>query len=142
MILILLIKTVLTCRVAYFVVEKGIAPKQIIVVTFTNKAANEMRNRLKDLIGEEDSNSLMLGTFHAICCRILHIHAKHVNLDPNFTVADTEASKEIIEKLRSDPQLKISKFTRETMAVGMSYLTFKGKVGNILTPCFIRCNMG
>lgn len=111
-------RLVLTCRVAYFVVERGISPKEIIVVTFTNKAANEMKNRLKGLIGEEETNSLMIGTFHAICCRLLHIHGKDVDLDPEFAVADTEASKGIIATLRKDKQLKISKFTRNNMKVG------------------------
>lgn len=110
--------TVLTCRVAYFVIERGISPKHIIVVTFTNKAANEMKMRLRDLIGEEETKSLVIGTFHSICCRILHSHASVVDLDPNFTVADVEISKEIIGKIQSDEQLKISKFTRE-MNVGM-----------------------
>lgn len=111
-------KTVLTCRVAYFIVEKGLSPNTIIVVTFTNKAASEMKKRLKYIIGEESTNSLLLGTFHAICCRLLHIHAKHVNLESNFVVADTATSKEIISKLRSDTQTKISEFTREKMQVG------------------------
>lgn len=117
--LLLSIKRVLTCRVAYFVIERVISPKHIIVVTFTNKAAAEMKHRLKGLIGEEETKSLLLGTFHAICCRMLRLHARHVDLDPSFTVADTEASKEIIAKLRKDPGLKISAFTRSKMTVGM-----------------------
>lgn len=79
-----------------------------------------MKTRLKALIGEEETNSLLIGTFHAICCRILHIHAKHVDLDPDFAVADTQVSKDIIDRLRADPQLKLSHFTRQTMNVGMS----------------------
>lgn len=78
-----------------------------------------MKIRLKNLIGEVETNSLLIGTFHAICCKLLHLHAAHVDLDPTFTVADTEVSKSIIKKIRSDPQLKISKFTREKMEVGM-----------------------
>jgi len=105
--------------VAYFVVEKKLKPENIIVVTFTNKAANEMKNRLKSVIGEESTKSLLLGTFHAICCRLLHLHGHHVDLNNEFTVADTAASKEIISKLRSDPQVKISTFTRKTMQVGV-----------------------
>lgn len=77
-----------------------------------------MKKRLTTLIGEEDVNLLMIGTFHAICCRLLHLHAVDVDLDASFTVADTEASKEIITRLRTDAQLKIGKFTRVTMKVG------------------------
>lgn len=103
-----------------------------------------MRKRLKDLIGEEDSNSLILGTFHAICCRILHLHARHVDLDPNFTVADTEASKVILDKLRSDPQLKISQFTRQKMAIGkfVSVYDLRWKCQYFHKNILPRCNIG
>lgn len=103
---------------AFFVVEKGISPAHIIVVTFTNKAAEEMKKRLNYLIGEKKTDALLIGTFHAICCRMLRRHPQVVDLDPNFVVADNEASKDIIKNLRKDPQLKISKFTRSTMKVG------------------------
>lgn len=75
---------------AYFVVKKQIQAKNIVVVTFTNKAASEMKKRLVYLIGEKDTNELMIGTFHSICCRLLRLHAKTVDLDANFTVADTD----------------------------------------------------
>lgn len=78
----------LTCRVAYLVIEKGIPPKNIVVVTFTNKAANEMRERLVKLLGEMRTKQLLIGTFHKICCRLLRRHAQVVNLQPDFTIAD------------------------------------------------------
>lgn len=83
-------KLVLTCRVAYFVIKKQIQPKNIVVVTFTNKAASEMKKRLDGLIGPKQTADLMIGTFHSICCRILRQHAGSVQLEPNFTVADTD----------------------------------------------------
>lgn len=70
--------------------EKEIPPNQIVVVTFTNKAASEMKERLVYLIGEKKTKELMVGTFHAICCRLLRQHAKLVDLEANFTVADNE----------------------------------------------------
>jgi DNA helicase-2/ATP-dependent DNA helicase PcrA len=70
------------------VVEKGIAPKDIIVVTFTNKAANEMKMRLVQLIGEAKTGALLIGTFHSICCRLLRRHGKVIGLKSDFTIAD------------------------------------------------------
>lgn len=109
---------VLTNRVASFVTIKSIKPNNIIVVTFTNKAASEMKKQIEHLIGEKDTNDLMIGTFHSICCRLLRLHAKTVDLEPNFTVADTAMSKSIIEKIQKDPQLKISHFTRRDRKPG------------------------
>lgn len=81
---------VLTFRVAYLVIEKQIYPNQIVVVTFTNKAANEMKERLLNLIGEVRTNQLLIGTFHSICCRLLRKHSAYADLDPKFTICDTE----------------------------------------------------
>ncbi|KAG4065602.1 hypothetical protein HA402_012592 [Bradysia odoriphaga] len=109
---------VLTCRVAYFVIKKQIQPRNIVVVTFTNKAAAEMKKRLEGLIGAKQTEELMIGTFHSICCRILRQHASSVQLDANFTVADTDMSKQIIEQLRKDRSININDFTRKNMRVG------------------------
>ncbi|KAI7903351.1 P-loop containing nucleoside triphosphate hydrolase protein [Cokeromyces recurvatus] len=109
---------VLTSRVAYFVVERGIYPGHIIVVTFTNKAANEMKERLNYLIGEKKTSQLLIGTFHAICARILRRYASVVDLDHNFTIADTDVSQDVIKKLKSDPELPIDEFTRTKMTPG------------------------
>lgn len=80
----------MTYRVAYLVIEKNIHPNNIIVVTFTNKAANEMKTRLAGLIGENKTHSLLIGTFHAICSRLLHQYASYAGLDPQFTICDPE----------------------------------------------------
>lgn len=82
---------VLTCRAAHFVINKDINPQQIIVVTFTNKAANEMKKRLYAMIGNKNTENLVIGTFHAICSRLLRYNAAIVNLKSNFTIADTDA---------------------------------------------------
>ena len=69
---------VLTHRVAYLISELRIDPYNILAVTFTNKAAKEMRERLVTLIGEELTRRLMVGTFHSLCLRILRIDIEHL----------------------------------------------------------------
>ncbi len=78
---------VLAHRVAYLV-ARGVKPWQIVAVTFTNKAANEMRERIAGLIGEENAREATIGTFHAICARILRRDGQHIGLDRSFTIYD------------------------------------------------------
>ena len=71
---------VITNRVAYLVTARNVDPHSILAVTFTNKAANEMRDRLDQLL-DGAARSLTIGTFHAICCRILRADGQAVGLD-------------------------------------------------------------
>jgi DNA helicase-2/ATP-dependent DNA helicase PcrA len=79
---------VLTHRVAYLVKEYGVPPWQIMAVTFTNKAAREMKERLYHLLGEE-FRKLTIGTFHAICARILRREAEAVGISPQYVIYDS-----------------------------------------------------
>ncbi|MGC8960135.1 MAG: ATP-dependent helicase [Chloroflexia bacterium] len=81
---------VLTYRVAYLVRICGVRPQNILAVTFTNKAAREMRERLVRLLGEEQVRHLTVGTFHAICARFLRREAHHLGLDPQFVIYDDD----------------------------------------------------
>ncbi|KAG0169066.1 hypothetical protein DFQ30_004024 [Apophysomyces sp. BC1015] len=85
---------VLTSRVAWLVLEKKVNPSRIVVVTFTNKAAKEMKERLQgpDLLGQQTSNKLVMGTFHSICSRFLRRHSAEAGLENNFIIADTDMS--------------------------------------------------
>src|SRR6266516_4041536 len=78
---------VLAHRVAYLVAT-GTKPWQIVAVTFTNKAANEMRERIAGLIGEEGAREATIGTFHAICARILRRDGNAIGLSRSFTIYD------------------------------------------------------
>jgi DNA helicase-2/ATP-dependent DNA helicase PcrA len=78
---------VLTYRIAYLMSVKGIRPWNILAVTFTNKAANEMKERIEALLGEE-AKRLWAGTFHGICARILRERGAEIGIDPAFTIFD------------------------------------------------------
>ncbi|KAI8337373.1 P-loop containing nucleoside triphosphate hydrolase protein [Choanephora cucurbitarum] len=77
-----------------------------------------MKERLVKLIGEKNTERLLLGTFHTLCSRILRRFGSLVNVDPSFTIADTQTSQEIITQLRSDPKTPIDDFTRTKQKVG------------------------
>ncbi|NNE59255.1 MAG: UvrD-helicase domain-containing protein [Hellea sp.] len=81
---------VLTCRLAHILANGLAYPSQILSVTFTNKAAREMRERVGDLIGETVEGLPWLGTFHSIAAKILRIHAELVDLKSSFTILDTD----------------------------------------------------
>jgi DNA helicase-2/ATP-dependent DNA helicase PcrA len=81
---------VLTYRVAYLVRVCGVSPHRILAVTFTNKAAREMSERLVTLMGEEQARRLTVGTFHATCARILRREARHLGLDSQFLIYDAD----------------------------------------------------
>jgi DNA helicase-2/ATP-dependent DNA helicase PcrA len=89
---------VLTTRLAHILATRRAWPSQILAVTFTNKAALEMRERLERMIGES-AEGLWLGTFHAIAARILRRHAEVVGLKPNFTILDTDDQLRLVKQL-------------------------------------------
>lgn len=78
---------VLTHRIAYLL-EQGISPHSIMAITFTNKAAREMQERIANLIGEENAKKLTMGTFHKICIQMLKRYGDRIGLDKGFTIAD------------------------------------------------------
>jgi len=89
---------VLTTRLAHILATRRAWPSQILAVTFTNKAALEMRERLARMIGES-AEGLWLGTFHAIAARILRRHAEVVGLKPNFTILDADDQLRLMKQL-------------------------------------------
>lgn len=95
---------VLTYRIAYLIQEKKVDPFNIMALTFTNKAAREMRNRIEQVIGPEAKN-LWMGTFHSIFARILRVEADRLGYPSNFSIYDTDDSKSLIKKIVKDLQL-------------------------------------
>ncbi len=94
---------VLTYRVAHLV-EKGVDPFHILSLTFTNKAAREMKDRISKLVGNEAMN-LWMGTFHSVFARILRIESTKINYPSNFTIYDTDDSKSLISDIIKENQL-------------------------------------
>src|SRR6058998_3408053 len=89
---------VLTARIAYLIQERGVAPARIFAVTFTNKAAGEMRARVATLLGA-DPRGLWIGTFHALSARLLRREAALLGFGPNFTIYDQDDSESFIKRL-------------------------------------------
>lgn len=100
----------LTTRVAWMVKEKNVDPSSLVVVTFTNKAAKEMKQRLEkpSLLGQEQSSLLSVGTFHALCAQLLRLHVDLTSLEDNFVVADVDKSKQLVKMVIKDLQPTLS----------------------------------
>ena len=95
---------VLTHKIAYLMAEKYIKPWNILAITFTNKAANEMKQRIESLVGDA-VNDMWIGTFHSICVRILRKYIDRIGFDNSFIIFDTSDQKTLIKECLK--QLKI-----------------------------------
>ncbi len=88
---------VITMRIARLIGD-GVPPYRILAVTFTNKAAREMRERVENLVGEA-AKKMWIGTFHSLCARMLRIDGKHIGLDPNFIIYDDSDQLSLIREI-------------------------------------------
>lgn len=107
--------SVLTTRIAYLI-NQGLNPKRILAVTFTNKAAKEMKERIELLVSKSQTSNLMMGTFHSICSRILRENYQEAGLKKNFAIIDTSDQKTILRKLikeKDESLLEDNKFINE-----------------------------
>ena len=89
----------ITYRIANLVACEHVPPYRILAVTFTNKAAGEMRTRLGKIAGESVSRDLWVGTFHAICAKLLRRNADAVGLTSSFVIYDTQDQKTVITRV-------------------------------------------
>ena len=95
---------VLTLRIAHLL-QKGVKPWRILALTFTNKAAREMKDRIASIVGQEKASQLWMGTFHSIFARILRLEAAKLGYQSSFTIYDTQDSKNLIKSIIKNMKL-------------------------------------
>ncbi len=100
---------VLTHKIAYLLQNNHVAPWNILAITFTNKAANEMKERVEKLVGE-DAKSIWMGTFHSICVRILRKYIGKIGYDGSFIIFDTTDQKSLVKKCLKELNIDDKKF--------------------------------
>ncbi|MFW5767841.1 MAG: ATP-dependent helicase, partial [Bacteroidota bacterium] len=100
---------VLTYRIAYLI-HKKVKPYQILALTFTNKAAREMKERIQEMVGESNAASIWMGTFHSIFARILRKEAPRLGFTQQYTIFDQTDSRNLIKKIITDMKLDVKQY--------------------------------
>lgn len=119
---------VLTYRIAYLL-SKGVPSQKILALTFTNKAAAEMKERIISLVGMDKAQNLWMGTFHSIFSKILRYEASSIGFDSNYTIYDAQDSKNLISKIITDLNLD-----REVYKPGLIASKISNAKNNLITP--------
>lgn len=96
---------VLTHRMAYLLEEKNVNPWNILAITFTNKAAKEMKNRVTRLVGSP-GNDMWVSTFHSMCVRILRREAEQMGYSRNFTICDQSETETLMKRIVKEKKLR------------------------------------
>jgi len=110
---------VLTHKIAYMINEKNILPQNILAITFTNKAANEMKHRIRNLIGDK-SEDMWIGTFHSVCVRILRRYIDRIGLNSSFIIFDTQDQKSVIKQCLKELNIDDKLFPERGVAAEIS----------------------
>jgi DNA helicase-2/ATP-dependent DNA helicase PcrA len=111
---------VLTYKVAYLL-KHGYKPESILALTFTNKAANEMKARIVELVGKK-AEAIWMGTFHSVFARILRTEAKNIDYKPNFSIYDTEDSYSLVSNIMMNFNIEIEGLTVNSVRHRISFL--------------------
>jgi len=117
---------VLTSRVVHVIKEKKAWPNQILCVTFTNKAAREMQNRIMGFLNEKTSSLPWLGTFHSVCAKLLRKHAGAVELNSHFTIIDQEDQLRLIKNICKAENTDIKKISPQFILAFINQWKNKG----------------
>lgn len=110
---------VLTHKIAYLMGEKNVKPWDILAITFTNKAANEMKERVRNLVGEV-ANDMWIGTFHSVCVKILRKFIDRIGFDSSFVIFDTSDQKTLIKQILKAKELDDKIFTDKSVLYEIS----------------------
>lgn len=120
----------LTYRVAYMIAHEKIKPYNILAITFTNKATNEMKNRLLNLVGPI-SYDVTISTFHSLCARILRREITHLGYDKSFTILDEEEQLKIVNEVLKENNIDRKKYSGKSMQKQINYVKcFNSKPSN------------
>ena len=111
---------VLTQRVAYLIAKEGVRPYQMLAVTFTNKAANEMKNRVREMLGEMAADGLWLGTFHSICARLLRRESEQLPFDASFVIYDDDDQQRVVKGAIHDLNLDDKTYRPQSVHAAIS----------------------
>ncbi len=110
---------VITYRVAHLL-RSGVRPRNVLAITFTNKAAGEMRERIAELVGEAVSKDMWIMTFHSSCARILRMEAERLGFGKNFTIYDDSDTERVISAVLKDLDIDPRRWTPRSLKVGIS----------------------
>ncbi|MFP4017977.1 MAG: ATP-dependent helicase [Bacteroidales bacterium] len=110
---------VLTYRIAYLL-KQGVQPENILALTFTNKAANEMKERIAQIVGEKSARKLWMGTFHSVFSKILRVESKAIGYSSNYTIYDTVDSRALIKNIIKELNLDDKKYKPQAVQFRIS----------------------
>ena len=124
---------VLTTRFAHLLMTRRAWPSQVLAVTFTNKAAREMKERVSAILGRE-IEGLWLGTFHALCARMLRRHAEYVGLKSNFTILDTDDQMRLLKQVMDAAGVDLKRWPAPGMMAVVQRWKDRGLTPERITP--------